>query len=399
MDEIAARLARARRPVLLPGAGVRIAGAVESLHRLLDVAGIPVATAFNAHDLIADHHPLAVGRPGTIGNRGGNFAVQDADFVLVLGCRLNIRQISYNWQSFARNGTVVMVDIDRHELAKPTLNVDLPVHADLAEFLPRLAARVDPSLATRIAPWASLCKARHHRYPVVLPEYWKKEPVNPYCFMDVLSDHLPADAVVVTGDATACITAFQALRLKQGQRLYSNSGSASMGYDLPAAIGAAKTGLAREIVCLAGDGSIMMNLQELQTIVGQDLPIKIFLLNNRGYHSIRQTQMAYFPDSLVGFSPATGVTFPDWQRLSGGFGIPYRRAERPVELEAAVADTLKASGPQLCEILVDPEQPFSPRIASRRLEDGTMVSSPLEDMFPFLPRDELAENMTGEQDP
>jgi acetolactate synthase I/II/III large subunit len=373
---------------------VRIAGGAESFLRFVEAAGIPVATGFNAHDLIWEDHPLAVGRPGSIGNRGGNFAVQNADLVLVLGCRLNIRQISYNWQAFAHNGVVVMVDIDRNELAKPTLNLALPVHADLAEVLPKLAACLEPSLAKRFAPWVAWCKARHARYPVVLPEYRRRQsPINPYCFMDALSERLPEDAVVVTGDATACITAFQTLRLKRGQRLYSNSGSASMGYDLPAAIGAAKAGLARAVVCLAGDGSIMMNLQELATIVGQDLPIKIFLLNNAGYHSIRQTQQAYFPDSLIGFSPETGVSLPDWARLAPGFGIPFRRAGRLDELDAMIAETLDAPGPQMCEVMLDSEQPFAPRIASRRLEDGTMVSSPLEDMFPFLSREELAENM------
>ncbi len=397
-DKILAWLGGAERRVARPGAGVRIAGAADSFLRFVEAAGLPVATGFNAHDLIPDDHPLAVGRPGTIGNRGGNFAVQTADLLLVLGCRLNIRQIGYNWQGFAPRARLVMVDIDRNELAKPTLKVALPIHADLAELLPRLAKRAGPGLAARFAPWAARCKARHARYPVVRPEYrLKQSPINPYCFMDRLSDHLPADAVVVTGDATACITAFQTLRLKRGQRLYSNSGSASMGYDLPAAIGAAKAGLAREVICLAGDGSIMMNLQELATIAGQALPIKVFLLNNGGYHSIRQTQQAYFPDSLIGFSPATGVSFPDWERLAKGFAIPFRRAQRLDELDAVIAETLAASGPRLAEVVLDPDQPFAPRIASRRLEDGTMVSAPLEDMFPFLPRGELAENLAAEE--
>jgi acetolactate synthase-1/2/3 large subunit len=399
-DEILARLAQARRPIVMPGAGVRIAGAQDSFLRFVEKAGLPVATAFNAHDLIWESHPLAVGRPGTIGNRGGNFALQNADLLLVLGCRLNVRQIGYNWRAFAKRAKLVMVDADRNELAKPTLSVDLPVHADLAALLPQLAGKADPALAARFAPWVAWCKERHARYPVVLPEYRKKqEPINPYCFMDRLSDHLPADATVVCGDATACITAFQTLRLKQGQRLYSNSGSASMGYDLPAAIGAAWTGKSSNVICLAGDGSIMMNLQELQTIRGNRLPIKIFLLNNDGYHSIRQTQRAYFADNLIGIDPATGVSLPNWERIAYGFDIPYWRASRLDALDDAIDGALAAEGPQLCEIVLDPEQPFSPRVASRRLEDGTMVSSPLEDMSPFLSREELAENMIGEDEP
>jgi len=395
--EILARLAKAKRPIVMPGSGVRIAGATQDFLRFVEKAGLPVATAFNAHDLIWESHALAVGRPGTIGNRGGNFALQNADLVLVLGCRLNIRQIGYNWQAFASRAELIMVDADRNELAKPTLSVDLPVHADLAELLPRLAAGADPAMAARIAPWVAWCKERHARYPVVLPEYRLKQvPINPYCFMDKLSDRLPDDVAVVTGDATACITAFQTLRLKQGQRLYSSSGSASMGYDLPAAIGAARAGMAGTIVCLAGDGSIMMNLQELQTIRGNRMPIKIFLLNNGGYHSIRQTQKAYFADSLIGFSPATGVSLPNWERIAYGFDLPFRRAKQLDELDGAIAETITREGPQFCEIVLDPEQPFSPRVSSRRLENGTMVSSPLEDMAPFLSREELAENMIAD---
>jgi acetolactate synthase-1/2/3 large subunit len=356
-----------------------------------------VATGFNAHDLIWNDHPLAVGRAGTIGNRSGNFAVQNADLLLVLGCRLNIRQIGYNWQAFAPRAELVMVDIDRNELAKPTLSVDLPLHADLAQVLPRLCSLADPKSSQRNAHWVAWCRQRAARYPACLPAYWEKpSPINPYCFMDAISRHLDEGDVVVTGDATACITAFQALKLKRGQRLYSNSGSASMGYDLPAAIGACKTGMAKRIVCFAGDGSIMMNLQELQTIVGLNLPVKIFLLNNGGYHSIRQTQQNYFADNLLGFSPATGVTLPNWERLAYGFGIPFHRAERHDEMAAAIAAALNEPGPQFCEAVLDPTQGFAPRVSSRKLEDGRMVSAPLEDMAPFLSREELAENLLAD---
>jgi acetolactate synthase I/II/III large subunit len=394
---ITAMLSSAKRPVVLPGAGVRIADAADSFLRFVEAAGLPVATGFNAHDLMGNDHPLAVGRAGTIGNRSGNFAVQSADLLLVLGCRLNIRQIGYNWQAFAPKAELVMVDIDRNELAKPTLSVDLPLHADLAQVLPRLSSLADPKSAQRHAHWVAWCRQRAARYPACLPAYWSKpSPINPYCFMDAISRHLDQGDVVVTGDATACITAFQALRLKQGQRLYSNSGSASMGYDLPAAIGACKTGMAKRVVCFAGDGSIMMNLQELQTIVGLNLPIKIFLLNNGGYHSIRQTQQNYFADNLLGFSPATGVTLPNWERLAFGFCIPFHRMEGHEALDAVIADTLAGAGPQLCEVVLDPSQAFAPRVSSRKLEDGRMVSAPLEDMAPFLSREELAENIVAE---
>jgi acetolactate synthase-1/2/3 large subunit len=394
--EVIDRLRAAERPCVMPGTGVRIAGCAETFLRIAQRLGAPVATAFNAHDLVANDNPLYVGRPGTVGDRSGNFAVQNADCLLVLGCRLNIRQISYNWGSFARGAFQIMVDADRAELTKPTLSIDLPIQADLAEFLAVLEAELDgyqppPAHADYLA-W---CLARRKRYPVVLPEYWQSPaPVNPYCFAATLFEHLDADDVVVTGDGTACVVTFQAADLKQGQRLFSNSGSASMGYDVPAAIGAwhARPG-ARRIVCIAGDGSLMMNIQELQSIIGARLPIKLFVLNNDGYHSIRQTQQNYFPDNIVGCGPESGVTFPDFQKLGAAFGFPTSRIAAHEGMGEAIAAMLAAEGPQLCEVMLDKAQAFSPKLSSRRLEDGRMVTSALEDLAPFLSREELAENM------
>ncbi len=243
------------------------------------------------------------------------------------------------------------------------------------------------------AAWLDWCRARVKRYPTVLPEYREREtPVNPYVFARDLFERLESDDVVVTANATACVVTFQAARIKAGQRLFSNSGSASMGYDLPAAIGAHYATGGR-VICLAGDGSIMMNLQELQTIVGQKLPIKIFVLSNDGYHSIVQTQRAFFSDNIFGCGPANGVTFPDFLRVASAFGIEARRCAAHKNLDAAILATLDGEGPQICEIMLDPAQPFAPKLSSRKLEDGRMVSAPLEDMAPFLSREELAENM------
>ncbi|MEN3976049.1 thiamine pyrophosphate-binding protein [Emcibacter sp. SYSU 3D8] len=385
----------AERPCILPGTGVRIAGCADLF---LDVAariGAPVATAFNAHDLMANDHPLYAGRPGTVGDRPGNFAVQNADFLLVLGCRLNIRQISYNWDSFARAAHVAMVDIDRAELAKPTLSIDLPIHADLTAFLTvlreELAGYQRPAAHADYVAW---CRERLARYPVVLPDYRKNTgTLNPYCFADSLFGAITDDDVVVTGDGTACVVTFQAADIKAGQRLFSNSGSASMGYDVPAAIGAYYANSGRRVISLAGDGSIMMNLQELQTIAGLGLPVKVFVLNNNGYLSIRQTQENYFPDSIIGCGPESGVTFPDFVKLGAALGFGVRRIEHPGDLDRGIAATLAAEGPQLCEVMLDPGQGFAPKLSSRKLADGRMVTSPLEDMAPFLSREELAENM------
>jgi acetolactate synthase-1/2/3 large subunit len=397
---VAAALRQAKRPVIMPGTGVRISGAFEAFTNLVNRLGIPVATAFNAHDVLEDDHPCYVGRPGTVGDRAGNFAVQNADCVLILGCRLNIRQISYNWASFAPHARRIMVDVDAAELAKPTLDISLPVHADLKLFIPALLdALQDFAPSEAHAAYLAWCRARRARYDVVAPHRARNDSafINPYIFADCLFTKLAADDVVVTANATACVTVFQAAKLQGGQRLFSNSGSASMGYDLPAAIGAAYAAPERRIICIAGDGSIMMNLQELQTIWAQRLNIKIFLLNNAGYLSILQTQSAYFADNIVGCNAASGVTFPDFTKLAGVFGYPCTHIANEAALPGTIAAVLAADGPQFCEVMLDPTAGFSPKLSSRKLEDGRMVSSPLHDMAPFLSREELAENMLTDE--
>ena len=395
VDAFLSRLKEAARPVILAGAGVRIGGAHERFLRIAERLGVPVTSGWNAHDVIPDEHPCYAGRPGSLGDRAGNFCAQNADLLLVLASRLNVRQVSFNWQSFARDAYKIMVDIDRTELAKPTLKIDRAVHARVDEFLALLEARLEgyrpPAAHREYLQW---CRQRVARYPCVLPEYWSaKNAVNPYCFVDALFEHLEPDDIVVTGDGTACVVSFQAAKLKPGQRLYTNSGCASMGYDLPAAIGACYGSGAKRVVCLAGDGSVMLNIQEIQSIVGNRLPIKLFILNNSGYHSIRQTQQNYFPDNIVGCGPDSRLSFPDFQKLLAAFGMQTRRCSSHAELGSSIAATLSGSGPQACEVYLDKQQVFAPKLSSRKLEDGTMVSSPLEDMAPFLTREELAENM------
>jgi acetolactate synthase-1/2/3 large subunit len=388
------RLRTAERPVIYAGTGIRLSGQYENFLKLAGRLGIPVATAWNSNDLLPDDHPAYAGRPGSIGNRAGNFTVQNSDCLVVLGSRLNIRLVSYNWANFARHAHKISVDVDAAELKKPTLKIDYPVHADLREFLPALE-RATADWTPRHAKWLAWCRERVKLYPVVLAEYWKlPEKVNPYCFMDRLFAQLREGEIVVCGDGTACVTAFQAATIRPGQRLFHNSGCAAMGYDLPAAIGVAtaRPDLAR-VVCLAGDGSIMMNLQELQTITGRKLPVKIFVLNNSGYHSIRQTQANFFADNIVGCGTDSGLSFPDFGRVAEAFGLPFQRCNRHADLAAAIAATLNAPGAALCEIMLDLAQAFSPKLSSRKLEDGSMITAPLEEMAPFLSREELKSNM------
>ena len=387
------KVAMARRPVIFAGGGVRLSGQHQAFVRVVEKLGIPVVTGWNAHDAIWDSHPCYAGRPGTVGDRAGNFAVQNADLLVILGSRLNIRQVSYNWKSFAREAFKIWVDIDPLEMRKPTVTADMPILADLADFLPVLAAFPYQGRSETQAQWLAWCKERQQRFPVVLPEYRDSERVNPYCFMQELFRVLPEGQTVVAANGSACVVSFQAAELKPGQRLWTNSGCAAMGYDLPAAIGACKAADNRPVVCLAGDGSIMMNLQELQTIVSNNLPIKVFILNNSGYVSIFQTHRTFFAGVEIGAGPQSGVGFPDFQRLSEAFGLPFRRCTNHAEMKEAIAATLTVDGPSICEVVLDEQQQFAPKLAARQLPDGTMVSPPLEDLAPFLSREELRANM------
>lgn len=407
--QILDKLFHAKRPVIMAGTGVRISGAQKVLLQFADRAMIPIVTAFNAHDLVPDSHPSYAGRPSTVGDRAGNFTVQNADVLLVLGCRLNIRQVSYNWENFAKNAFKIVVDIDALELQKPTVKPDLPIHADAKELLERLLELHPAQLKSTFDDtcaywdprelWIRKCQEWRRRYPVVLPEYRHDNPgVNPYAFMEKLFENLVENDIIVCGDGTACVVSGQAANIKNGQRIFTNSGSASMGYDLPASIGAyiaAQTygSKPEHLICLAGDGSIMMNLQELQTIITHQLPVKIFLLNNRGYHSIRQTQQNYFADNIVGCGTESGLSFPDFSKLAPAFGFQYECIRQLNDAKTVIPKVLSDSGAVICETILDLGQQFSPKLASRKLEDGTMVSSSLEDMAPFLSREELAANM------
>ena len=393
-ETIIQKIQDAERPVILAGAGIHLSGMNEAFLMLVEKLNIPVTAGWNAYDLIYDEHPCYAGRPGTIGNRAGNFTIQNADLILILGSRLNIRQVSYNWQSFARHAYKIMVDVDSAELQKPTLNIDLAIHADLKDFIPHLNVALDELRLKDRSSWLAWCKKRVQNYPVVLNEYWEtSDLVNPYCFMKRLSTFLPEAQLIISGDGTACVASFQAMIIKPKQRLFTNSGCASMGYDLPAAIGAAEAAPGKQIICLAGDGSIMQNLQELATIAFNQYPIKIFILNNNGYHSIRQTQQSFFGEDLVGVGPDSGLGFPCFRKIAAGFDLPYVSCDKHAELDQAIQSVLETKGPIICEVFIDLNQQFSPKLSSRRLENGAMQTSALEDMAPFLSREELAMNM------
>lgn len=392
ITEIVNRLKSAERPVIVAGHGIRLAGQIENLKALLKKLPFPVVTTFNGFDVIENDDPHYIGRIGTVGQRAGNFTLQNADCVLFLGTRNNIRQASYNWENFAKRAFKIVVDIDQAELDKPTVRPDLAVRADLAEFLPAL---IEKTPQIKAENWLNWCRERKTKFDFAhTPEYQQTgDQINAYAFTRRLSELLPEDDRFVMANGFCCVGPFQTAVIKKGQRYLLNSGDASMGYDLPAAIGMCIASGKRETVCFAGDGSIMMNLQELQTIKHHNLPIKIFVINNDGYLSIKMTQNNFFEGRHCGDGRNSGVSLPDFVTVAKAFGIEAFKLTDPAQVDEAISRMLHASGPILCEVIVNPNYIFSPKLSARKLEDGTMISPTLEDMFPFLDRDEFERNM------
>jgi acetolactate synthase I/II/III large subunit len=395
VKDVLERIAHAERPVLFAGSGVRLGAALPEFERVIRLLRVPVVTAWT-HDLIASDDELFCGRPGTIGERAGNFTVQNSDVLLVLGSRLNIRQTSYNWASFGRFATKIQVDVDAAELRKPLHQPDIPIHCDVKVFLAEMARQLaghQPQHET----WLDFAKQWKTKYPVVLEKQRVSgPPLNSYDFIDKLFAMLTGDDAVVCGNATACIVPYQAAKLKKGERLISNSGSASMGYDLPAAMGVA-VARGKRTICLAGDGSIQMNVQELSTVVGNQLPIKIFVLNNNGYLSIRQTQTGFFQGRKIGESKDSGVTIPCMLKVGQAYGLPSFSIATLADLEI-VRRELDTPGPTLFDVQLDPAQEFEPRLRSKIAPDGKITTPNLEDMYPFLSPEELAENMLAKEE-
>lgn len=424
------KIKKSQRPVINAGNGIRIGHAFEVFSRVVEKLGVPVVTGWDSEDCMPDDHPLYTGRGGGMGDRAGNFAIQNSDLVLSLGSRLSIRQVGYNYSTWARAAYTIVNDIDPEELKKPSVHIDMAVHADVKDLLEQLERVLDeeygngqPVFAGGAGlpgmTWTDTCRMWKEKYPVVLPKHYdhgEEEDANVYAFMKEMSSRLKEEQVIVVGNGSACVVGGHACIIKQGQRFISNSAIASMGYDLPAAIGACmavREGGAQEgrmqgaesqdtelqdtssdIILITGDGSIQMNLQELQTIIHHRMPIKIFLINNGGYHSIRQTQKNFFGEPLVGIGvDSHDLSFPDMEKLAAAYGYPYCRACHNGELVPAIETALRTDGPVICEIFVSCDQNFEPKSAAKRLPDGTMVSPPLEDLSPFLPEEEMDENM------
>jgi len=380
--DILERITAARRPLILAGTGIRAAGVTELLVPLAEALGVPVATAWT-HDIFPSDHPLYAGRPGSIGTRAGNFITQSADLILVLGSRLNIRQVSYNWKDFAPHATIVWVDIDEAELHKPYLVPDMPIVSDLRQFVPALLDAASSQPPARHEKWVEWCRDIRSRFEPRETDYPARPGgINPYHLIAALGGMLDGRHVVVCGNASACIVPFQIMPLSAGERLFSNSGSASMGYDLPAALGAAVAAPDRPVVCIGGDGSIMMNLQELQTLAAWHPDLLLVILDNGGYLSIRQTQQNFFQREF-GASPSSGLTFPDFARVAEAFGLRATRLDQNGDWRKQLADVVSARGPRVCIAPLDREQEFEPRLKSR-MREGRITTPSLDDMYPHL---------------
>lgn len=397
IENVISKLKSAKRPVIYAGSAIRTNNAHDEFLKLVNKLQIPVVNAWNATDSLEYDNKLTVGCGGSFGDRPANFAVQNSDLILSLGCRLSTRQVSFAYDKWAYDAYKIMVEIDKAEIEKPTINIDMPIQSDIGDFLEIFNKVLDEEYMGyefNYNQWVDKCNEWKNKYPVCDKlKYQQKSPINVYAFLDTLSSNMMEyeKIVVANGSACACIHGY---KLKKGQRLVVNSGVASMGYDLPAACGACFGIGKKRLVCVSGDGSIQMNLQELQTIVHHKLPIKLFVINNNGYQSIRITQRSFFERPFVGIGGDSGdVSFPQMKKIANAYSIPYYSCNDISKLDETVNKTLNHDGYVMCEIFVDTKQEFEPKSASKKLPDGKMVSAPLEDMKPFLPRDELEENM------
>ncbi|MBR6162975.1 thiamine pyrophosphate-binding protein [bacterium] len=391
IEEVINKLKTAKRPLIVAGHGIRLSNTIKEFTDFIEKTGIPVVSTLNGLDILETENPHHIGRTGTIGQRAGNFALQNADVLLELGTRNNIRQVSYNWENFGKNAFKIIVDIDKAELQKPLVRPDLAIQCDLKDFMPALNKKTDEIKAPQT--WVQYCQKIKEKYSFYNTKEYRQEgkELNPYYVVRKITEQISKDDIIVSANATPLICMFQAGVLK-GQRVIMNSGSASMGYGLPCAIGtSAREG--KRTICFEGDGSIMMNLQELETVAFNKLPIKIFLFNNNGYSSIRQTQKNFFNGEMTGSGEESGLGMPDFCRLAEGFRLKNIRISNSDELEEKIKEVLQDDEPVLFEIMIQKDYIFTPKLSSKTMPDGTIISPSLENMYPFLSEEEMRENI------
>jgi acetolactate synthase-1/2/3 large subunit len=392
---VADALARSERPILIAGGGVRFAGAVPAFRRFVRETGIPVLLTIGAMDLLPEDEPAYLGKFGPVGQRRANFALQNADALLSVGASMSISSIGFNTSQFAiRAKTRIMVNVDPGELEKKNYRPDIAVAADAGAFLEELLPFVRERGCAPSRGWLEACANWKARYPLVGPEHRiDPEYVSSYAFVDALSDAAGPGDVVVTGNSLDAASVYQAFRVRDGQRVFTNVNFGAMGWDLPAAIGAACARPESRTLLVTGDGSLQFNVQELMTLALSGLDVKIFVLNNDGYESIRATQHNHFEGRLVGSDFGSGIGNPNFELLAAAYGIAYARVERDADSPRTLATVLAQRGPALVELRVSPVQSRIPKVSSFRRPDGSLESKPIHDMHPWLPAEEIAENM------
>jgi len=380
--------------VIVAGNGIRGAGAVSEFRQALEALRVPVLTTWLGMDLLPETDPLFAGRPGSIAPRGANFALQNSDLMVVIGARLDMALTGYAHDKLARQAVKVMVDVDEAEIRKMKTTVDLPVVADAGAFVRELNRQLGESSLPRYDDWIERCQDWKRRYPIVQPEYRElRDGVSTYCLSEALSAELGSDDIVVSGSSGAGIELFLlTFQVKENQRVLHSRGLGAMGFGLPASIGACLGADRRRTICVEGDGSFHMNAQELETVRRLQLPIKIFVINNMGFASIRASQENYF-QHLVAADSTSGLSLPEVKRIAEAYGLPWLSITNQQNLRLAIRAALETPGPVVCEVMAPPEEQRAPRLSTMQRPDGTMVSKPLEDLWPFLDREEFRSNM------
>ncbi|WP_256214686.1 thiamine pyrophosphate-binding protein [Pseudomonas sp. RL] len=394
-----ALLRQAKRPGIIAGAGIRMAGAVEAFTQLIETAGVPIMPTWLAMDLIEDEHRLYGGRPGSIAPRWANFALQNCDLLIVLGSRLDMALTAYNHAHFAPHAKKVVVDIDAAEIAKLQMPVEVPVVSDVKPFIEALKAQISREPLPSYVDWLARIAEWRKQYPLLQAEHADdSQGVSMYYFTEQLSSLLNEGDVIAPGSSGFASELFLLnLRLKKGQRCFHNRGTGSMGFGIPSAIGACLAAGRKQTICVEGDGGVQLNIQELATLAAQKLPVKCFVINNQGYASIRASQNTHFK-LLVGADASSGLQLPDLALLANAYGVGYARIESHANLEANLQAVLDRNGPVICEVLVQVEEPRVPRVMTRIDESGKPITGALEDLYPFLSREELAQQMAVSQE-
>lgn len=396
IEQISSLISSSKRPLFLFGNGIRLSNGIDLLNTLIEKYKFPFLTAWNGKDMISGSHPLFFGHEGNYGQRCANFVIQNCDLLIAIGTRLAIPQIGYDIKEFARDAKKIVVDVDETELSKFNSNNSfITVQSDAKYFLEKLINKIPEIKLPEINNWIERCNKWKKDYPFVDERIHKETEgyLNSYKFIEELSKHFKKDEIIVTDMGTALTCTHQAIMLNEDQRIITSTGLGEMGYGMPGAIGACFASGKKRIILITGDGSMMMNLQELQTIAHHKLPIKIFIYINDGYLTIKNTQMGLFGKKFTGSGKESGVSCPDFAKVGKAFGFKTFKIKTSKEISKIISDVLEEKGPVICEVLTHPLQPLVPKLSFSLNPDGTMVSPPIEDLFPFLTREQLEKEM------